>query len=371
MHKKDFKYYMPTKVLVGEGKVSLVGDEAKGFGKRVFFVSYTKDGIAKDIVKSLENAGCEVEMFLQIESNPKKDTVDKAAQVCKEKECNVIVALGGGSVIDSAKGISVVAKYGGSIWDYLGDDKSPGPTIPIIAIPSTAGTGAEVTWFSVFSNPENDAKEAMAEPKTFPKVAIIDPTVTLTLPKKLTAYTGIDALSHAIEAYCAPASSNLSDALALEAIRLIGKYLRRAYQNGNDMEARLGMLTASMTAGIAIAQAIVGAAHGFGMTIGGIYDCHHGLAVGVLQPYVMEYNKEIIPEKIMNIGKALDGADSGVKAVKRLYKDIDVPLSLSEIGVKQEDIPKIVEISVPRYDTVVNPRKFTTESATKFLEELI
>jgi len=384
MRVQNFSYYMPVKIFFGEGEIEKIGTSAKNLGGRALLVtgkkSMQKLGITDKIVKLLQDNLIDVVLYNEVLPNPTVEIVDKGAELARREGCDVIIGLGGGSVLDTAKGIAVVASHGGSLWDYIGEGKVTEKTLPIVAIPTTAGTGSETTPYSVFTNKKILRKDAINSPYTFPKVAIVDPVLTKSMSPQLTADTGFDALAHAIEAYISTSANPLSDTLSMKAISLISKSLVRTTRNGEDLEARSNMALASSLAGMAIAQAGVVAGHGFGMSIGGILDTSHGRTVGVLLPHIMRCNLSESSTKIAQLticfgltstGNAFDDAQRVIEAVERIMKEVNFPLRLKDIGVKREDIPKIAQDCIDRPDMTNNPRKFNLEEAQEFLESIL
>jgi len=380
---QNFNYYMPVKIFFGEGKLQKVGSLTKELGKKAFLVtgrkSMRKLGITDKVIKLLQDSSVEVTLYDRIPPNPTVEAVDEGAKLAKKEDCNVIIGLGGGSALDAAKGVAVVASYGGSLWDYIGEGKVTEKTLPIVAIPTTAGTGSETTPYSVFTNKKILRKDAINSPYTFPKVAIIDPALMKSMPPELTADTGFDALAHAVEAYISTSANPLSDVLAMKAISLINDSLVEAAKNGENLEARANMALASTLAGMAIAQAGVVAGHGFGMSIGGILDTSHGRTVGILLPHVIKYNLPEASEKIAQLadcfnlpapGDTIDKTQKVIEAVERLMKEVNFPTRLRDIGVKEKHIPEIVEDCIDRPDMANNPKKFDSKEAQKFLESI-
>ncbi len=381
---KVFTYDMPVKVLFGEGELEKVGVLTKNIGTKALLVtgkkSMKKLGITDKVIKLLQDNSVDVTVFDGVPSNPTDKVVEEGAKVALREKADVIIGLGGGSSLDTVKGISVVATHKGSLWDYIGEDKVQGETIPIIAIPTTAGTGSETTPYSVFTKKEIMRKDALVSSYTFPKISIVDPTLMKSMPPELTADTGFDALSHAIEAYLSPLTNPLSGALSLEAVKLIWESLVKAVKNGDDLEARGKMALASSIAGMAIAQAGVVAGHGFGMSIGGILNTSHGRTVGILLPHVMAYNLPEIPYRIAEIGKSMNisapkdpvkRAQRVIDVIKMKMKEINFPVTLRDIGVNERNLPKILEDSMSQVDIENNPRKFDRKSAKEFLGSII
>lgn len=384
MKVQNFNYYMPVKIFFGEDRLKELGNLTKGLGKKALLVtgrkSMQKLGIADKVTKFLQNSSVEVTLYAKITPNPTVEVVDEGAKIAVKENCDIIIGLGGGSVLDSAKGIAVVASHGGSLWSYIGEGKVTEKTLPIIAIPTTAGTGSEVTPYSVFTNKKNLRKDAISSPYTFPKVAIVDPALMESMPSGLTADTGFDALAHAVEAYLSLNANSFSDAFAMKAISLINDFLVKAIKNGEDMKARGNMALASTLAGMAIAQAGVVAGHGFGMSIGGILDVPHGRTVGILLPYVMSYNLPEFPERLAQLGNCFNLPTSGdsmndgrkvIETVKKIMKEVNFPTQLRNIGVVRKDIPRIVEDCIDRSDMTNNPKKINSKEAHEFLKSIV
>jgi len=353
----ELDFLMPTKLVFGEGRLKEVGEKVKGYGKKALLVTGRKAmkklGLTHQVIEYLKAEGVEAVLYDKVEPNPSKQTVNTGGKLAKGKGCDVIVVLGGGSALDAAKGIAVVAKYGADVWDYMGEGNVPGPVLPLVGIPSTAGTGSETTPYAVISFKEKKMKYFMASPYIFFKVAIVDPLVMMSVPRYITAYTGMDAFTHAVEAYTSRMAQPISDRLALQAIELAAGSLPQVVMNGDNLEARTNMALASSLAGMAIAQAGCGNAHGLGEPLGGFFETDHGAVVGLLLPHVMEYNILTNPDKFINIAKVMgekvddlslrSAAMKAVEAVRNLLVDIGLPQRLRDLGVKKEVIPEMAE----------------------------
>lgn len=280
-----------------------------------------------------------------------------------------MVAISGGSVIDCAKAIGVLVSHDGKrIKDFEGKTAVKKQILPFIAIPTTAGTGSEVTFSAVITDTENNYKMTVRSPFMAAKVALLDPKLTVTVPPHITASTGMDALTHAIEAYTVKVSEPVSDALALYAIELISNNLVNAVKNGEDIEARACMLVGSLLAGIAFSHSDVGSVHCMAEALGGVYDAPHGICNAVLLPYVMEYNVEFCIEKYARIAKAMgetfetsrEGAMKAVERIKKLATEVGLP-SFKSLGVKEEDLEKLADMAAKNISTESNPREMTKE----------
>ncbi len=384
MNMKVFTYYMPVKVFFGEGELEKIGSLTRELGSKALLVtgrkSMKKLGVTDKVIKLLRENSIDVAVFDGVPSNPTDGVADEGAEVAVREKSDVIIGLGGGSSLDVAKGVSIVATYGRNLWDYIGEDKVKGKVIPIIAIPTTAGTGSETTPYSVFTKKEIMRKDALVSSYTFPKISIVDPILMKSMPPELTADTGFDALSHAIEAYLSPLANPLSDALSLEAVKLIWEALVKTVESGDNLKARGAMALASSIAGIAIAQAGVVAGHGFGMSIGGILNTSHGRTVGILLPHVMAYNLPEVPYRIAEIGKSINipaskdpvkRAQRVIDAITTKMEEINFPTRLGEIGVNEQNLSTILTDSMTQDDLENNPRKIGRENAQEFLQSAI
>jgi len=384
MSLKSFVFATPTKIKYGPGVAESVGEEVKGFNaKRVLIVTdkgIIKAGLVDKVLKSLKATKLDTVVFDEVEPNPKDRDVEKGAALAKEKGIDLIVAVGGGSVMDSAKGIGSLVTNKGSLRDYWGLDTLSKPPLPLIAIPTTAGTGSEITMWAVIDDTSRKrvTKEYIGGRLICPSLALVDPLMTKNLPPKLTASTGMDALTHAIEAYTSIPASPLTDALALYSIRLIANNLGKAYANGDNLEARDNMMVASLMAGLAFSNSDTAGVHVMAETAGGLYDCPHGIACAVFLPYVMEYNLIANPEKFADIAEAMEENVTGlsikeasrksVDAVKKLLLDIDITLNAAKLGVRKEDIAWLAKKAAANIGAIDNPRKLREEDFIKMFE---
>jgi alcohol dehydrogenase len=364
---KSFPFVLPGRIQFGPGVAQTVGDEARPFGQRVMVVTdpgVHDAGLIEPIVSELERAGLECTVFADVEANPRIATVEKAAAAAKEYQAEMLVAVGGGSAIDTAKIVAAIVSHGGGVLDYEGYDRVPGPVIPLIALPTTSGTGSEVTFWAVATDVARNYKLAVASVLLAPRVALVDPLLTTSLPPAMTAGTGFDALSHAIEAYTARCSNPISDALALYAIELVALNLERAVHDGADVEARCGMSLASLTAGISFGNADTSAAHAMGEALGGVFDTPHGLACAVSLPYMTRYNLPAVTEKTARIGQALglptaglsvhEAAEATIEGLIALGKRVGIP-TMRSFGVTEADIPQLVSIALLNVGNADNP----------------
>ena len=308
--------------------------------------------------------GIPSDAFSETEGNPSVATVDKAAKAFKESGADFIVAFGGGSPMDVAKAVAVVAKYGGSVTDYEGADKVPGDIIPLIAIPTTAGTGSEVTAFSVITDHARNYKLTVFSYKLIPSYAILDPDFLTTAPAGVAAACGIDAMVHAIESYISRAASPFSDAMAEKALELIGRNIRRYVANRADIEAAQAMLTGSLFAGIAFSWARLGDVHAMSHPVSAYFDVPHGVANAILLPTIMEFNALADDGKYKKIYNYVAETTAGedfepidlVAVLKELNASFGIPASLSEAGVTKDKFDAMADDAMKSGNIAVNPR---------------
>jgi 1,3-propanediol dehydrogenase/alcohol dehydrogenase len=342
-------FFMPTEIHFGPGIISRAGQQAIRFGHRALLVtgqnSSRESGALDATVRSLREAGLEVIVFDRVEENPTDGTVDTGFRLARERHCDVVVGLGGGSPMDAAKGIAVLAAMEGSLSQYYGGGRVDRPVLPVIAVPTTAGTGSEVTPYAVFVESERNMKRSVASPHIFPQVALLDPALTLSMPPEITANTGIDALTHALEGFTSVKAQPISDQLALRAILLINEYLPAAVAHGRDLESRKHLLHASMLAGMVIAQTGTTLIHGMGYAPTTHYGIPHGLANGVLMDQVVIFNGEQDPVRYVALASALGQeveADMApratAQALRKLRERVGMPGRLRELGVAEADL---------------------------------
>ncbi len=291
---KEFSFSIPQDIVVGKGSLAKLPEVAKKLGGTHGFIisgpHLNKMGIVKSCADALEQVGIPVDAYTETEGNPSVETVDRATSAFKESGADFIIALGGGSPMDVAKAVGVVAKYGGSITQYEGGGKVPGDIVPLIAIPTTAGTGSEVTAFSVITDHSRNYKLTVFSYKLIPSYAILDPELLTTAPVSVAAACGVDAMVHALEAYLSKAASPFSDAMAEKALELIGKNIRKYVADRSDIQAAENMLTGSLFAGIAFSWARLGDVHAMSHPVSAFFNVPHGVANAILLPTIVEYN---------------------------------------------------------------------------------
>ena len=377
---KNFEFLLPTRIVFGNGVLDRIGEEAKNFGKRAFLVTdkdILQTGYTERIQRLLRDVNIDVKIFSDVAPNPRDKSVENGSKQAGEFKADMLIGVGGGSVIDTAKAIGVILQEGGKIQDYEGLNLIKKPITPLIAVPTTAGTGSEVTFWSVITDTERKLKMSIGSPRMAARIALVDPMLTLTVPKEITAFTGIDALVHSIEAYTALLSQPVSDPIALSAIRLIGDNIRKAYANGKNVEARYNMMLGSMLAGIAFGNSDVASVHCMGEAMGGLYDAPHGLSMAVCLPFCVEYNLISNPERFSEIAVALGEDVTGlsplaaarqcVVAVRNMLRDLDIP-SARRIGLKKEDLEKLAEMAAGNVSVESNPRALEKEDFLKMFQ---
>ena len=343
-------------------------------------------GLLKIVLDSFADSKLVVgAVFDETPSDSSLDIVNKVAQIYKETNCNSIIAVGGGSVIDTAKGVNIIiSEQTDDIRQFMGVDRLSKPQRPLIVVPTTSGTGSEVTLVAVISDKEKNVKLPFTSNLLLPKVAVLDPRMTLSLPQKITAATGMDALTHAVEAFTCLQKNPLSDAYALSAINLIRENLIEVVQNGKNADARFAMANASLMAGIAFSNSMVGGVHAIGHACGGVAHIHHGLAMSILLPHVMRYNLDVVGEYYAELLLPLAGEDVFINTKKedRAEKSIQVvenmknelksicgmAVSLSEAGVKEEQLEDIAKTAMNDGAMSPNPKEMDFEDVMQILK---
>ncbi|HEY9575298.1 MAG TPA: iron-containing alcohol dehydrogenase [Lachnospiraceae bacterium] len=367
---KEFTFKIPQNVEFGIGSLkklsTILKENETGHVLLVSDKGLESVGIVKKVRDIIKESDVDCTTYLGVLPNPTVEIVNEATQLYGECGAESIVALGGGSSIDVAKAVSVLVRYGGKITDYEGVGKVPGPTLPIIAIPTTAGTGSEVTASAVIVDEARNYKLSVMSYDMLPKYAILDPELIMTMPESIAAACGIDALIHAIEAYISVFASPFSDAMAEKAMELIGKYIRRYVANRQDEEAACAMMTGSNFAGIAFAWAKLGNVHAMSHPVSAHFHVAHGVANAVLLPTVLAYNALADKgkyEKIYNYISKVQVDSSRfepemlVEEIKRLNKALNLPLSLSEVGVEEDKIETMAKDAIQTVNVKANPRQ--------------
>ncbi|MBI5829715.1 MAG: iron-containing alcohol dehydrogenase [Chloroflexi bacterium] len=377
-------FEIPTVMKHGLGAMETLADEAKALGmKRPLVVTdsgIVKAGLLDRAAAPLKAANMGFAVFDRVAPNPPIATVDEGAGVYKSEKCDGVIGFGGGSAMDTAKAIGVVANNGGSILNYEWADPQPiqQRIPPTICIPTTAGTGSEVTLWAVITDHRRKIKFNVGGTAAIGAwVALIDPELTLDLPAPVTAGTGMDALAHAIECYTCAYAQPLPDSVALNAMEYVSKHLRVAFAQGHNVEARYGMSMAAMLGALAYGTESAGAAHAMSQSAGGVHDVPHGALTARLLGPVMEFNYKGEPHKFARIAQSLgedirglsvwDAAEKAVEAVYRLTDDVEIP-TLQELGFKEEEIPMLADIAFKDPQTIGNPRDLTLKSYVEIYE---
>ncbi|MEM1586506.1 MAG: iron-containing alcohol dehydrogenase [Candidatus Bathyarchaeia archaeon] len=381
---KSISSFFPKKILFGVGCFDKVGEEAKKLGatKALLVVDpvVAKFGIVDRAKRSLEQQKISVNVFDRVEPEPHIEIVHEATPIVRKEKCDIIIGVGGGSALDVAKALSVMAANPGSMEDYIGFEKIKCRS-KLILSPTTAGTGSEVSAFIVLTV-KGVEKALTFSSEVPPDVAIVDPMLTVTMPPKVTAGTGFDALSHAIESILSVDSNDYTETFAFKAVELIGKYFRMAYHQGWNIEARRGMSLAALLAGFAFSVTGCVIGHGAAMRLGERFHIPHGEACALCLPYTMEFNIPVAAEKLAKVAQALGVSTVGLsneeaalkasKFVKALAEEFGLKTSLKDYGIKREDLETLVNDFLERSTAEIkwNPRKITEENLTKFYEKL-
>ena len=373
-------YFLPTRNVFGEGAVQEAGDLVKSLGaKKCLIVTdryLGQIGMADRVQGILKKAGIEACIFAGAEPNPTDKNVEAGARFYQENECNSIISLGGGSSHDCAKGIGLVAANGGQIADFEGVDKSSKPMIPLMAINTTAGTASEITRFCIITDTSRKVKMAIVDWRVTPQIAINDPELMKGMPPSLTASTGMDALTHAIEAYVSTDANPLTDAVA---IKMIAHYLPKAVANGNYMKARDKMAYAQYLAGIAFNNASLGYVHAMAHQLGGFYNLPHGVCNAILLPYVESYNLIGNMNRFRDVAQAMGvqvegisvtcAAEKAIEAIKKLSRQLEIPTDLKQLGVREEDFGIMADNAKKDVCQLTNPRTATREQVIEIYRQ--
>ncbi len=365
----SFHYYLPVNVVFGCGKVKEVGEIAKPYGKKALIVtgksSAKKSGLYDKVKDCLKAAGIESVLFDKVSQNPLTTTAMEGAAFAKEHACDVVVAIGGGSIMDCAKAIAFLSVNEGDINDYIFNRLKSENALPLILIPTTCGTGSEGNGFAVLTNPENGDKKSLRCNAIIAKASIVDPECMMTMPKKVLASVGFDALCHSMEAYTSKISQPFTDALALYAMELIRDSLVDLYHGSEEKEKWEKITIASTIGGMVINQAGVTLAHGMEHPASGLKDIVHGQGLAALTPAIMEASYKGDLYKFGKISQILGGTDASdcAEQVKALLTKLDMNLTLSDLGLTQEDIPWMAEncMKVSAASVANNPVVFTQE----------
>jgi len=380
--KQTTTFVSPRKIIFGVGSRGNIAKETRSLGgSRVLIVTYPETAMASNVqeaVKALESDGIDVGVYREAEPEPRIEVAENLAVFTRAGKFDLIVAMGGGSVMDLAKIASMSVTNPGRVKDYLGFDLLPKKGAPLICMPTTSGTGSEVTMFSVLT--VGKKKMDVVSLHILPDIALVDPALTVTMPPEVTAGTGMDALSQAVETVTSLAATPLTDALALTAVQLVGKWLKVAYSKGGNIEARSGMAMAATLSGLAFGSGKLTLGHSLAQTFGPLRNIPHGVSCGIALPYTMEFYLPAIPEKLFLIAEAMgvetrgvstnEAAVEAIRAVKKLAEDIGIPSSLREVGFDRGQLLELAEICVKEWPRPNSPRELTKQSVLEVLERM-
>lgn len=378
-------YYVPSINLMGAGCLNDLGATVNDLGfKKAFVVTdnfLMSNGVANKVLNVLEGAGIAYEVYSEVVPNPTCKNVHDGLERLKGTDCDFLVSIGGGSPQDTAKAIGILATNGGHIKEYEGVNLSKNKSLPIVAVNTTAGTSSEVTINYVVTDEERHVKMVMGDKNSLATVTVNDPELMVEKPASLTAATGMDALTHAIETIVTPGAYPVSDATALAAVKIIFDYLPRAVENGHDIEAREQMVYAVFLGGIAFSNAGLGNVHAMAHQLGGIYNLPHGVCNAMLLPYVEEENAKYVPEKFVSIANVLGYDVEGksaqecaafvVDSMKELAKKVGIPATLGELGVNDVDFDLLAENAMKDICAPGNPVEFTKEQIIELYKKIV
>lgn len=370
-----FKFYIPAINLMGAGCLQEAAADIKGYGYRKALIVTDKIlnqiGVVAKLTTLLAEHGIESVVFDETKPNPTTSNVEAGLTMIKTNGCDCVISLGGGSPHDCAKGIALVAANGGSIKDYEGVDRSAKPQLPLIAINTTAGTASEMTRFCIITDEARHVKMAIIDKHVTPLMSVNDPELMLAKPAGLTAATGMDALTHAIEAYVSTIATPVTDASAVMAIELIAKHLRTAVHHGDDLHAREQMAYAQFLAGMAFNNASLGYVHAMAHQLGGFYDLPHGVCNAVLLPHVQAFNAQVSAARLKDVASYMgvdvsamsdeQGAAAAIAAIKQLALDVKIPAGLEQLGVKADDFDTLASNALKDACGFTNPKQASHE----------
>ncbi len=367
-----FSFVVPEQIIYGKGALEEVGEQSCRLGKKALVVSgkraLAQSGTLERIVRLLTASGVEAEHFPGVDPEPDVASVDAGRKVCAQKNCDMVVAAGGGSAIDVGKAIAALANESAPTSAFLEGARVRADGLPCVAIPTTSGTGAEVTRNSVICDKAAQVKKSIRSPGILPRVAIVDPELTVSLPAHLTAYSGMDALTQAIESLVSIHASPLTKALSLQAVRLLKEAVPAAVENGKDMEARTNAAYGSLLAGMALGNARLGAVHGVAHPLGVRYDIPHGLICAVLLPHVMEMNAPFAQADFAELEAIFE--EEPVAFVRKLLERLRLPVTFREFGLKEEGLDAIARESMPSGSLKANPKKVEAEDMAAILRKV-
>ncbi|QOY36667.1 iron-containing alcohol dehydrogenase [Anaerobacillus isosaccharinicus] len=375
--------FITPEIIFGKGAIDQVGDSCLRLGaKKVLIVSdpgVIEAGWLEKAIEGCKQVGLAYSTYDEVTTNPKDFEVEKGCHVYKENECDAVIGIGGGSVMDVAKAIAIVVTNGGRISDYEGVDQIKVPLPPLVMVATTAGSGSEVSQFSVIVDCERKKKMTIISKSLVPDIAIVDPFTLVTKDRYLTASTGMDVLTHAIESFVSIAATPLTDVQAKNSIKLVCEFLRPSVASKTNEEAKAAMAMASLQAGLAFSNAILGAAHALSHAIGGRFELSHGEVNAILLPHVMEFNYIAAPQKFLKIAELMgvdvrgsSGYEVGKQAidkVRALSKDVGAPQRLSEVGLKEDSILEMSQAALDDACMITNPRDISIEDVKELFRK--
>jgi alcohol dehydrogenase class IV len=377
-----YHFHTVPKLVYGQGSISRLAEEAGEMGKKVLLItgstSLQKCGITAGIKRLFSEANMAYFIFDQVKPEPELELVEEARKIVREEKCDLVIGIGGGSVLDVAKATAGLANSPDSVYDYFQGKSIEEKGIPFLAIPTVAGAGAEVTPNSVLTDKKNRIKKSIRGPYFMAERVLVDPELMVSLPPEVTASSGMDALVQGIEAFTSKHASFLTDTLSLKGIELIGNNIKKAYRNGKDIAAREAMAYGSLVIGMAFSNCRLGAVHGLAHPVGALYGARHGIVCGVLMPSVMYFNLPVAVNKYAQIARILGTDDSKetnletaqklIRYIEQLLSDLNMPKKLNKLGLKEEDIPELARQSMPSGSLKANPREVEYEDLVELLK---
>jgi len=372
------RFHIPTRIFFGSGMISGIKEIVEeDFKDASLFLVTDKGIIESGIADKVLSHFPGIPEFDEVEQNPKHTTINRAGEIVRKRKPDLVIGLGGGSSLDAAKAIALLATNPGKIEDYEGKGKYKSPPVPVLAIPTTCGTASEVTWVSVVTHTERMFKMSIKGPHMFPALALVDPDLLVTLPPPLIASTGLDALTHAVEAYTVKPATLLTDIFARESLRLIFESLERAYGNiKGDKEAREKIMMGSTIAGPAFCNSDVGAVHCVAEAVGSLFDTPHGVANSIFLPFIMEFNLPVAKDRYAEIAKIAGVAEKDneaaarelIQMIKFLSSSLNIP-SFKELDIKESQFPEIAQKSFENNSNPSNPREVGVQDYLAILKK--
>jgi alcohol dehydrogenase len=369
---RPFQYQLPTEIVFGEGRIDDIADHLKKHGiTRPLIITdhgLRATGIIDRVESLLSKAGFDADTFDDVTSDPKTSTVEEVRERITDRRHNGTIGVGGGSALDVAKAAAALATNSGAPTDYVGREKLVHDPLPIIAVPTTAGTGSEVTMWSVLTDAQTGKKVSIGSVRIMPRVALLDPELTYGLPPAITASTGMDALSHAVESYGSVWNHSIAEPLALRAIELVGKNLRQAVENGADREARRGMLMASLVSELAANSTRLGLCHALAIPVGATHHVPHGIANAILLSPVADFNAAADPIRYQTVASLLNGSNDAATAIDTLRRSVGIVGGLASWNVTPDDFGRIADMALQSDNVQANPREAGKEDLIAILQ---